>query len=210
MKLLLLGAPGAGKGTMAQKISARYGIPQISTGDMLRQEIQSNSSLGQKVKAVIDSGELVNDELMLEIVTHRLAADDCEQGMILDGYPRNLQQAKALSGAGVALDAVLIFDVSDEVVIRRLSGRRVHPASGRTYHIDNQPPATPDIDDETGEPLVQREDDMPETVRRRLEIYHEQTKPLVEFYHAIAIHLDAERSIDEVEAQVFKSLDAKR
>lgn len=182
MRLILLGAPGAGKGTQAGFISARFGIPQISTGEMLRAAVQAGTPLGLQAKQIMESGQLVPDDVMLGLVRERLSAPDCAKGFLLDGFPRTIAQAQGLEQAGIGIDVVLVFDVPDEVIIERLSGRRVHPASGRTYHVKFNPPKTPGIDDVTGEPLVQRADDQEETVRKRLAVYHAQTRPLVAFY----------------------------
>lgn len=182
MKIILLGAPGAGKGTQAQFIMNKYGIPQISTGDMLRAAIKSGSELGQKAKGLMDSGQLVPDDLIIALVKDRVAQADCANGFLLDGFPRTLPQADALKAAGIGIDFVLEFDVPDEVIVERMSGRRVHPASGRTYHIVYNPPKVEGKDDETGEELIIRADDKAETVLDRLKVYHSTTKPLVEYY----------------------------
>lgn len=182
MKLILLGPPGAGKGTQAQLIKAHYHVPQISTGDMLRQEITSNTDLGQQAKSFMSQGALVPDSLIIAMVKNRLAQPDCQKGYLLDGFPRTVNQAEALKQADIHLDAVLLLSVPDEQIIERLSGRWVHLASGRVYHSVNHPPKQAGKDDETGEPLIQREDDKEETVRKRLEVYHSQTSPLISFY----------------------------
>lgn len=182
MRLILLGPPGAGKGTQAAFICEHYKIPQISTGDMLRAAAEAGSPLGQKAKAVMDKGGLVSDELILALVEERIQQADCANGFLFDGFPRTIPQAQATRDAGVPLDYVVEIRVSDAEVVRRLSGRRVHPSSGRTYHVDFNPPRVGGKDDETGESLVQREDDQEATVRNRLNIYKEQTKPLVAFY----------------------------
>lgn len=186
MRVILLGAPGAGKGTQAQFISTTYNIPQISTGDMLRSAIKAESPLGIRAKKVMDEGKLVSDEIILSLVQERLNNDDCSNGCLFDGFPRTLAQAEALKDGGIEIDHVINIDVDDEEIIKRMSGRRVHPASGRTYHILFNPPAREGIDDVTGEPLVQREDDNRETVRKRLEIYHSETSPLIEYYRNLA------------------------
>ena len=182
MRILLLGQPGAGKGTQAQFLMARFGIPQISTGDMLRAAINSGSDLGREAKGYMDRGELVPDPLVIQLVQARVKQPDAAKGFIVDGFPRNLAQAEALRAAGVDVDCVIDFKVSDEEILRRMSGRRVHPGSGRSYHVDFNPPKTPGVDDVTGEPLVQRADDNEATVRKRIETYHEQTAPLVKYY----------------------------
>lgn len=182
MRIILLGAPGAGKGTQAQTIMDKLGIPQISTGDMLRAAVKAGSPLGLKVKGIMDSGGLVSDDIIIDLVKERIAQPDCKKGFLFDGFPRTLPQAQALMDAGVKIDRVIEIDVPDQEIISRLSGRRVHPASGRVYHTEHNPPKQPGLDDVTSEPLVQREDDKEETVRKRLAVYHEQTKPLVTFY----------------------------
>ncbi|MCC6608542.1 MAG: adenylate kinase [Burkholderiales bacterium] len=186
MRLILLGPPGAGKGTQAGFIVERYGIPQISTGDMLRAAIKAGSPLGKAAKQVMDAGQLVADDLIIALVQDRLAQADCAKGYLFDGFPRTIPQADALKAAGVAIDTVLEIDVPDEEIIQRMDGRRVHLASGRTYHVVFNPPRTPDRDDPTGEPLVQRDDDKAATVRKRLEVYRNQTRPLVDYYAAWA------------------------
>ena len=182
MRVILLGAPGAGKGTQARFITEQYGIPQISTGDMLRAAIKNETPLGLKVKAVMAAGQLVSDEIIIDLVKERIAQDDCAKGFLFDGFPRTIPQADALVEAGVDIDHVLEIAVEDEDIVKRMSGRRVHMNSGRTYHVIFNPPKQAGIDDETGEELVQREDDQEDTVRNRLSVYHEQTKPLVGFY----------------------------
>ena len=182
MRLILLGAPGAGKGTQAASICARHGIPQISTGDMLRAAVKAGTPLGLKAKAVMDSGALVSDDIIIGLVRDRLQQPDCERGFLFDGFPRTIAQADALKAAGVPIDYVVDFDVPDEDIVERLSGRRVHPASGRVYHIKYNPPKVPGKDDVTGEDLVLRDDDREETVRKRLAVYHTQTRPLVDYY----------------------------
>ena len=182
MKLILLGGPGAGKGTQAAFITEKYGIPQISTGDMLRAAVKAGSAMGLAAKKVMDAGGLVSDDIILGLITERLKQPDCANGFLLDGFPRTLPQAEALRAQGVELDFVLEIDVSDEEIIRRMSGRRVHPGSGRTYHVVFNPPKVEGKDDATGEPLIQRDDDKEETVRKRLAIYHSQTQPLIEYY----------------------------
>ena len=182
MKLILLGAPGAGKGTQAAFICQRYGIPQISTGDMLRAAVKAGTPLGLQAKQVMDAGALVSDELIINLVQERIAQSDCAKGFLFDGFPRTIAQADAMKTAKVYLDFVLEIDVPFEDIIERMSGRRSHSASGRTYHVKYNPPKVKDLDDLTGEPLVQREDDKEETVRKRLQVYSAQTRPLVDYY----------------------------
>ena len=182
MRLILLGAPGAGKGTQATFICQKYGIPQISTGDMLRAAVKAGTPLGLAAKKVMDSGALVSDDIIIGLVKERLAQPDCAKGFLFDGFPRTIPQADAMKAAGVKLDYVLEIDVPFEAIIERMSGRRSHPASGRTYHVKFNPPKVAGMDDVTGEPLIQREDDKEETVKKRLEVYAAQTRPLVEYY----------------------------
>jgi adenylate kinase len=182
MRLILLGPPGAGKGTQAGFIREAYKIPQISTGDMLRAAVKAGTPLGQAAKKVMDSGALVSDEIIIGLVKDRLRQPDCANGYLFDGFPRTIPQADAMKDAGVAIDYVLEIDVPDAAIVERMSGRRVHLASGRTYHVKYNPPKVPDRDNVTGEPLIQREDDREETVKKRLAVYHEQTKPLVAYY----------------------------
>ncbi|MFV0681278.1 adenylate kinase [Ottowia sp.] len=186
MKLILLGAPGAGKGTQAAFICQKYGIPQISTGDMLRAAVKAGTPLGLQAKGVMESGGLVSDELIINLVKERIAQPDCANGFLFDGFPRTIPQAEAMKAAGVKLDYVLEIDVPFDAIIERMSGRRSHPASGRTYHVKFNPPKVQDKDDVTGEPLVQRDDDKEDTVRKRLEVYNQQTRPLVDYYSAWA------------------------
>ena len=186
MKVILLGPPGAGKGTQAQFITERYAIPQISTGDMLRAAIKAETPLGLEVKDVMASGGLVSDELIIALVRERVEQSDCQNGFLFDGFPRTIPQATAIVDAGILIDAVVEIAVVDEEIVARLSGRRVHEDSGRIYHIDHNPPNNVGLDDETGEPLIQRPDDSEETVRNRLDVYHQQTKPLVNFYTELA------------------------
>lgn len=185
MRIILLGAPGAGKGTQAKFIMEEFGIPQISTGDMLRAAVKAGTPLGLQVKEVMETGGLVSDDLIIGLVKERIAQDDCQKGFMLDGFPRTIPQAEALQKAGVAIDHVIEIFVEDEEIVSRLSGRRVHEASGRVYHIKYNPPVKDGVDDESGEALIQREDDKEETVRKRLAIYHDQTEPLVSFYQAL-------------------------
>lgn len=182
MRLILLGAPGAGKGTQAAFICQKFGIPQISTGDMLRTAVKAGTPLGLQAKAVMESGGLVSDDLIINLVKERIAQSDCANGFLFDGFPRTIPQADAMKAAGVKLDYVLEIDVPFDAIIERMSGRRSHPASGRTYHVKFNPPKTEGVDDVTGEPLVQREDDKEETVKKRLDVYSSQTRPLVDYY----------------------------
>ncbi|WP_072294561.1 adenylate kinase [Nitrosovibrio sp. Nv17] len=182
MIIVLLGGPGAGKGTQANYIRERFGIPQISTGDMLRTAVRAGTALGTMAKRVMDSGSLVPDDIIIDLVRERIAQPDCREGVLFDGFPRTLPQADALKAAGVTVTHVVEIDVPDEEIIRRLSGRRVHQPSGRVYHVAFNPPKVEGQDDVTGEALIQRDDDREETVRKRLEIYHQQTKPLIEYY----------------------------
>jgi adenylate kinase len=182
MRLILLGAPGAGKGTQATFICQKYGIPQISTGDMLRAAVKAGTALGLEAKAVMAAGGLVSDELIINLVKERLTQADCANGFLFDGFPRTIPQADAMKAAGVALDYVLEIDVPFEAIVERMGGRRSHPASGRTYHVKFNPPKVEGVDDVTGEPLIQREDDKEETVKNRLDVYSAQTRPLVEYY----------------------------
>ena len=186
MKIVLLGPPGAGKGTQAKSICANFGIPQISTGAMLRAAISGGTELGKRVQAVMDRGDLVADDIIVGLVEERILKNDCANGFLFDGFPRTIAQAETLEAADVAIDAVVEIRVPDEEVVRRMSGRRVHPGSGRVYHVLFNPPCVSDFDDETGEPLLQRDDDQQETVRDRLAVYRQQTHPLVEFYSARA------------------------
>lgn len=186
MRIILLGAPGAGKGTQAQFLMAKFGIPQISTGDMLRAAIKAGTNLGIKAKEVMDAGQLVSDELIIGLVKERIAQDDCKSGFLLDGFPRTIPQADAMKENGVSIDNVIEFDVPDSVIVERMAGRRVHSGSGRVYHISYNPPKVEGKDDDTGEDLSIRPDDEEATVRKRLAVYHEQTKPLVAYYQTEA------------------------
>jgi adenylate kinase len=218
MRLILLGAPGAGKGTQATFICQKYSIPQISTGDMLRAAVKAGSPLGLELKKVMDSGALVSDELIINLVKERIAQPDCAQGFLFDGFPRTLPQADAMKAAGVKLDYVLEIDVPFDAIIERMSGRRSHPASGRTYHVKFNPPKVANVDDVTGEPLVQREDDKEDTVKNRLAVYSAQTRPLVEYYSnwAKADPVAAPKyraisgtgGVDEITARAFAALSA--
>jgi len=182
MRLILLGPPGAGKGTQATFIKEAFGIPQISTGDMLRAAVKAGTPLGLAAKKVMDSGALVSDDIIIGLVQERLREADCERGYLFDGFPRTIPQADAMKDAAVRIDHVLEIDVPDAAIVERMSGRWVHPASGRTYHVRFNPPRRPGLDDETGEPLVQRDDDREDTVKKRLAVYHAQTEPLVAYY----------------------------
>ena len=214
MQIILLGAPGAGKGTQAQFISKHLDIPQISTGDMLRAAVANKTELGLKAKVLMEKGELVPDELILDLVKDRINEKDCENGFLFDGFPRTLDQAGALKEKGVSIDCVIEIIVNDEEIIQRMSGRRVHPASGRTYHIKHNPPKQENIDDATGEPLIQRPDDNEETVKKRLAIYHEQTYPLVEFYKSVSddksstsyVEINGIGSIDDIQSQILDNI----
>ncbi|HPT51336.1 MAG TPA: adenylate kinase [Accumulibacter sp.] len=216
MRLILLGAPGAGKGTQAQFIREKFGIPQISTGDMLRAAVKAGTPLGIEAKKVMDAGGLVSDEIIIGLVTDRLQQDDCRAGYLFDGFPRTLPQAEAMKAAGVAIDYVLEIDVADEEIVDRMSGRRVHPGSGRTYHLRFNPPKVAGKDDLTGEDLIQRDDDKEETVKKRLQVYHSQTKPLIAYYNAWAATGDAKApkcrriagvgSVDDIRRAAFEAL----
>ncbi|WP_346796227.1 adenylate kinase [Halomonas sp. Bachu 37] len=216
MRLILLGAPGAGKGTQAQFICEQYKIPQISTGDMLRTAVKEGSELGLKVKEIMTSGGLVSDDVIIALVKERIAQPDCKNGFLFDGFPRTIPQADAMKEAGVKLDHVLEIAVPDEEIVNRLGGRRVHPASGRVYHVDYNPPKEPGKDDVTGEPLIQRDDDQESTVRNRLAVYHDQTAPLVDYYQqwakedpqaAPAYHrVEGIGSVDDITRQVMEAL----
>ena len=192
MRLMLLGAPGAGKGTQASKLSEYFNIPQISTGDMLRAAITQGSELGLHAKEIMDAGQLVSDDLIIALVKERIQREDCAQGFLFDGFPRTIPQADALKEAHIHLDHVLDIVVSDVEIIQRISGRRVHLASNRIYHVDYNPPKVPGLDDLTGEPLVQRDDDQEDTIRKRLDVYHTQTEPLIAYYQQWAATNDKE------------------
>lgn len=216
MRIILLGAPGAGKGTQAQFITEKYGIPQISTGDMLRAAIGAGTELGLKVKDVMASGGLVSDDIIIAIVKERIQEDDCKNGFLFDGFPRTIPQAEAMIEAGVAIDDVLEIFVEDDEIVSRLGGRRVHQESGRVYHVVYNPPKQEGLDDETGEALIQREDDQEETIRKRLDVYHQQTEPLVEFYQSLDsqqgapapkyVRVEGVGTVDEIKAKVFNGL----
>ncbi len=188
IRIILLGGPGAGKGTQANYIKEHFGIPQISTGDMLRTAVNAGTELGIAAKKIMDTGELVSDDIIINLVKERISQPDCAKGFLFDGFPRTIPQADAMKTAGVQIDYVIEINVADAEVVKRMTGRRVHPTSGRTYHVIFNTPKTEGKDDVTGEPLIQRDDDKEETVKKRLEIYHEQTKPLVEYYSRWAIN----------------------
>ena len=216
MRVILLGPPGAGKGTQAQFICDKYAIPQISTGDMLRAAVKAQSVLGKQAKAVMDAGKLVSDDLILELVEQRIVEADCANGFLFDGFPRTIPQAQALVDADINIDAVLEISVPDEEIIKRLAGRRVHEASGRVYHLVYNPPVHENQDDITGDVLLQRKDDTEETVKHRLEIYREQTYPLVQFYtecanskHLKYSKLDGLGDVDEIKNQILVALENK-
>ena len=185
MRLILLGPPGAGKGTQAKMICEKYGIPQISTGDMLRAAVSAETPLGIEAKKVMDAGELVSDDLILQLVKDRISENDCTSGYLLDGFPRTIAQAEGMKKLGIDVDFVVELQVNDEEIIERMGGRRIHPASGRVYHVKFNPPKIENQDDETGEALIQRDDDAEDTVRKRLDVYHEQTAPLIDYYSTI-------------------------
>jgi adenylate kinase len=219
MRLMLLGCPGAGKGTQAQFIIESFHIPQISTGEMLRAAVKAQTPLGLQAKVIMDEGGLVSDEIMIALVKERIQAKDCENGFLLDGFPRTLAQAMALDEANIPLDCVIEIDVPDEEIIDRMTGRLTHQASGRVYHVRYNPPKVSGLDDITGEPLIQRADDNEATVRQRLKVYHDQTKPLVEFYSKKArdndammfVRIDGTRHVLDVKNEIFAVLtDPKR
>lgn len=213
MRIILLGPPGAGKGTQAQFICGEFAIPQISTGDMLRAAVKAESELGVRVKEVMVSGALVSDEIIINLVEERIVEDDCQNGFLFDGFPRTIVQAQALDAAGVEIDQVLEITVPDEEIVLRMSGRTVHPGSGRTYHVEFNPPQTPNFDDETGEALIQREDDEETTVRERIAVYRKQTEPLIEYYVARAentplgyVRVNGLGSVAEIQKQILSTL----
>ncbi len=213
MRVILLGGPGAGKGTQANYIKERYNIPQISTGDMLRAHVKAGTELGQAAKKIMDEGGLVSDEIIMGMVKERIQEPDCANGFLFDGFPRTIPQAEALRDAGVQIDAVVEIDVPDEEIIKRMSGRRVHLASGRTYHVIYNPPKEEGKDDVTGEPLIQRDDDQEETVKARLKVYHDQTEPLVAFYSKlaevgeVAYHkIAGVGGVEEIRDSIFRAL----
>ena len=219
MRILLLGLPGAGKGTQAQFLMSRYGIPQISTGDMLRAAINANTAPGREAKVYMDRGALVPDPLVIELVKERVKEPDAANGFIIDGFPRTIAQADALREAGIDMDFVIEIEVDDNEILRRMSGRRIHPASGRSYHVDFNPPKVEGKDDVTGEPLVQRPDDDAATVRKRIETYHGQTKPLVDYYVKWAssgdrrapqyVKIQGRGAVEQIRDRIFAALDAK-
>jgi len=214
MRIILLGAPGAGKGTQAQFLTKKFNIPQISTGDMLRAAIKAGTEMGKMAKAAMDAGQLVTDEIIIGLVKDRIAEDDCKNGYLLDGFPRTLPQADAVTNAGIKIDAIIEIDVDDSEIVKRMSGRRAHLASGRTYHILYNPPKVEGKDDVTGEDLVQRDDDKEDVVLDRLKVYHEQTQPLIGYYKDQAktnssltyITVDGTAHISEVEAAITAQL----
>ena len=210
MRIILLGSPGSGKGTQAQFITEKYGIVQISTGDMLRAAVRAGTPLGVEAKKVMDAGGLVSDEIILGLIKERIALPDCANGFLLDGIPRTIAQAEGLDAMGVSIDTVIEIVVADEDIVARMAGRRVHLASGRTYHVQFNPPKAAGIDDVSGEELIQRDDDKEETVRKRLHVYHEQTKPLVGFYSAKQAvkfaSIDGVGTVDDITAKVFAIL----
>ena len=214
MRIILLGAPGAGKGTQAQYICEQYGIPQISTGDMLRAAVKAQSELGKKVEKVMASGGLVTDEIIIALVKARIEEEDCKDGFLFDGFPRTIPQASALLESNILIDVVLEIDVQDDEIVKRLSGRRVHLDSGRVYHIIYNPPKNEGFDDVSGEELIQREDDQEETVRNRLKVYHQQTKPLVEYYTQLSsldsnirvIKINGLAKVDSIKEEIIRML----
>jgi len=214
MRVILLGAPGAGKGTQAKFITEKFGIPQISTGDMLRAAVKAGTELGLQAKSVMDAGGLVSDDLIIGLIKDRLAQPDCANGCLFDGFPRTIPQAEALKNAGLAIDHVVEIKVDDEEIVQRISGRRVHEGSGRVYHVVFNPPKVEGVDDVTGEPLVQRKDDVEATVRHRLSVYHSQTKPLVDFYEKLQAedgtpkcsHIAGVGSVESITAKVLEAL----
>ena len=213
MRIILLGPPGAGKGTQAQNITKAFGIPQISTGDMLRAAIREGTELGKAAKAVMDRGELVSDDIILGLVKERIAQSDCKNGFLFDGFPRTIPQAQALVDNSIDIDAVVEIQVPDDKIVKRMSGRRVHLASGRTYHIVYNPPKVEGKDDVTGEPLVIRPDDREETVRSRLKVYHEQTEPLVRFYRDLSakgktkfLAVDGDRDVKVISDEIISGV----
>jgi adenylate kinase len=217
MRIILLGGPGAGKGTQAAYITEKYNIPQISTGDMLRAHVKSGSELGVAAKKIMDAGGLVSDDIIMGMVQDRISQDDCANGYLFDGFPRTIPQADALKEGGVEVDAVVEISVDDSEIIRRMGGRRVHLASGRTYHVVFNPPKEEGKDDQTGEPLIQRDDDQEDTVRARLDVYHEQTEPLISYYTDYAnsgtdsaptyVKVDGIGGVDEIRDRIFGGLD---
>ena len=218
MRLILLGGPGAGKGTQANYIKNKYQIPQVSTGDMLRAAVKAGTDLGKEAKGYMDAGKLVPDDVIIGLVKERIKEPDCEKGFLFDGFPRTIPQADAMKDAGVPIDAVVDIDVPDEEIIKRMSGRRAHLASGRTYHVIFNPPKVEGKDDVTGEPLVQRDDDKEETVKKRLDVYHDQTEPLIDYYRKWeatgeagapkVIRIEGVGKVDDIRGKIFAALDA--
>ncbi len=215
MKLILLGPPGAGKGSQARVICERYAIPQISTGDMLRAAVNAATPLGLEAKQVMDAGELVSDDLILQLVKDRITEDDCARGYLLDGFPRTIEQAEGMRRLNIPVDFVVELRIDDEKIIERMSGRRIHPASGRVYHLKFNPPKRKNFDDETGEPLIQRDDDIEQTVRKRLGVYHQQTAPLIAYYssHAmqnndglVYVRIDGSDELNKVSKAILRAL----
>ena len=216
MRIILLGGPGAGKGTQANFIKEKFNIPQISTGDMLRAAVKAGTPLGLEAKKIMDAGGLVSDDIILGLVKERIQQDDCANGFLLDGFPRTIPQAEAVKNQGIAIDSVVEIDVDDDEIIKRMSGRRVHPASGRTYHVAFNPPKEEGKDDVSGEPLIQRDDDREETVRKRLTVYHEQTEPLIDYYTKWAdsgaagapkyIKVDGIGGVEQIRDTIFAAL----
>lgn len=218
MRLILLGGPGAGKGTQASFITEKYGIPQISTGDMLRAAVKAGTPMGLEAKKIMDAGGLVSDDIIIGIVKDRLAEADCQSGYLLDGFPRTLAQADAMKDNGIDIDHVVEIAVDDSEIVKRISGRRVHLASGRTYHVMYNPPKQEGLDDATGEPLIQREDDSEETIKKRLAVYHEQTEPLIDYYSGWAKQggekapqyatIEGVGAVEEIRDRIFAALDS--
>lgn len=218
MRIILLGAPGAGKGTQAKLMTEEFGIPQISTGDMLRAAVNAGTELGLQVKDVMSSGGLVSDDIIIALVKERIQQADCEKGFLLDGFPRTIPQADAMKDAGVIIDNVVEIYVEDEEIVSRLSGRRVHKESGRIYHLIYNPPKTEGVDDDTGEELIQREDDQEITIRKRLDVYHQQTEPLVDFYKNLGeqqgspapkyVRIEGVGEVESIKQQLFSALSA--
>lgn len=215
LHILLLGPPGCGKGTQARLLCKHFDIPQVSTGDMLRAAIAEGGELGRRTEAIINSGALVPDEIIVTLVSDRIAGDDCRAGFLLDGFPRTVQQAEALDRVNIVLSHVLIFEVDDEEIVKRITGRRIHPASGRTYHLISNPPRKPGIDDLSGEPLIRREDDNPDLAHKRLDVYRRQTEPLLDFYknknrtegRPDCVILDGTAGIDTIHRHILDALD---
>lgn len=216
MRIMLLGAPGAGKGTQAEFLTKHFNIPKISTGDMLRAAVQAETELGKQAKLIMDEGRLVPDHLIIDLVKRRIQEPDCQLGFLFDGFPRTIVQAEALKEAHIHLDFVIQIDVDDAEIVKRMSGRRFHPVSGRIYHVDFHPPKQAGFDDITGEPLFQRDDDQEETVKKRLAVYHEQTKPLINYYQSLAashdangpkfIKVDGIGSVEEIRNKIFQQM----